>query len=59
MEIVIRIEELLADRELAARLGAGARRFAAEQLSWRANAEGLANFLRECSAAARPVGSSA
>jgi glycosyltransferase involved in cell wall biosynthesis len=59
MEIVVRIEELLADRELAARLGAGARRFAAEQLSWRANAEGLASFLRECSAAGRPVGSSA
>jgi glycosyltransferase involved in cell wall biosynthesis len=59
MEIVVRIEELLADRELAARLGAGARRFAAGQLSWRANAEGLAHFLRECSTAARPVGSSA
>jgi len=59
MEIVVRIEELLADRELAARLGAGARRFAEEQLSWRANAEGLARFLRECSAAARPVGYSA
>ena len=59
MEIVVRIEELLADRELAARLGAGARRFAEERLSWRANAEGLANFLGECSAAARPVGSSA
>lgn len=59
MEIVAQIERLLADRELAARLGAGARRFAAEQLSWRANAAGLADFLRECSAAARPVGSAA
>ena len=59
MEIVVRIEELLADRELAGRLGAGARRFAAEQLRWRANAEGLGAFLRERSAAGRPVGSSA
>ena len=59
MEIVAQIEKLLADRELAGRLGAGARRFAAEQLSWRANAEGLADFLRECSAAARPLGSAA
>ncbi len=59
MEIVAQIEKLLADRELAARLGAGARRFAAEQLSWGANAAGLADFLRECSAAARTVGSAA
>ena len=59
MEIVIRIEELLADRELAARLGAGARRFAETQLSWRRNAEEVAEFLRSCAAAGRPVGSSA
>ncbi len=59
MEIVAQIEKLLTDRELAARLGAGARRFAAEQLSWQANAAGLARFLEERSAAARPVGSSA
>lgn len=59
MEIVVHIEKLLADRELAGRLGAGARRFATEQLSWQANAAGLANFLRECSAADRPVGSAA
>jgi glycosyltransferase involved in cell wall biosynthesis len=58
MEIVGHIERLLDDRELAGRLGAGARRFAAEQLSWRANADGLADFLRECHAA-RPVGSPA
>lgn len=50
MEIVVRIEELLADRDLAVRLGEGARRFAAENLSWQANAGGLAEFLRECSA---------
>jgi glycosyltransferase involved in cell wall biosynthesis len=59
MEIVVRIEELLADRELAGRLGDGARRFAAENLSWQANAAGLAGFLRECSASSRPVGSAA
>jgi glycosyltransferase involved in cell wall biosynthesis len=59
MEIVVRVEELLADRALADRLGEGARRFATEQLSWSANAAGLAEFLRECSAAGRPVGSPA
>jgi glycosyltransferase involved in cell wall biosynthesis len=48
MEIVLRIEELLADRDLAGRLGEGARRFAAESLSWQANAAGLADFLRDC-----------
>jgi glycosyltransferase involved in cell wall biosynthesis len=59
MEIVAHIEKLLSDRELAGRLGAGARRFAAEQLSWQANAAGLADFLRECSAAGQPLGSAA
>ncbi len=59
MEIVSHIEALLDDRELAGRLGEGARRFAAERLSWRANAEGLAEFLRECSANGRAVGSAA
>jgi len=57
MEIVTRIEELLADRDLAGRLGEGARHFAAENLSWRANAAGLADFLRERSGAAQPLGS--
>ncbi len=59
MEIVARIEQLLSDRELAGRLGTGARRFAAERLSWQANAEGLGAFLSECLASDRPVGSSA
>jgi len=59
MEIVDRIEDLLADRELAARLGAGARRFAETRLSWRRNAEEVADFLRSCAAAGRPVGSAA
>jgi glycosyltransferase involved in cell wall biosynthesis len=59
MEIVVRIEELLADRDLADRLGRGARRFAAEQLSWQANAAGLADFLTQASASRGPVGSAA
>jgi glycosyltransferase involved in cell wall biosynthesis len=59
LEIVARIEELLDDRELAGRLGDGARRFAAEQLSWQANAAGLADFLRQASASRGPVGSAA
>jgi glycosyltransferase involved in cell wall biosynthesis len=59
MEIVIRIEELLADRDLADRLGRGARRFAAEQLSWQANAAGLADFLTQASASRGSVGSAA
>lgn len=58
MEIVTRVEELLADRELAARLGRGSRQFAVEQLSWQANAAGLAAFLREASASGA-VGSAA
>lgn len=58
MEIVGHIEQLLDDRELAARLGEGARRFATEKLSWRANATGLADFLRERSTR-QPAGSPA
>jgi len=59
MEIVTHIETLLANRELAERLGEGSRRFAAEQLSWRANAEGLADFLRARSAEGQTVSSAA
>jgi glycosyltransferase involved in cell wall biosynthesis len=58
MEIVTRVEELLADRELGIRLGHGSRQFAVEQLSWRANATGLAEFLRAVSTTAT-VGSAA
>ncbi|HEY7456969.1 MAG TPA: glycosyltransferase [Solirubrobacterales bacterium] len=58
IEIVVRVEELLADAELRARLGVGARRFAAARLSWPANAAALAEFLRERSAEGRAVGSS-
>lgn len=47
MEITARIEELLADPELAARLGRGSRKFALEQLSWRENAAGLDQLLRD------------
>jgi glycosyltransferase involved in cell wall biosynthesis len=59
IEIVARVEELLADRDLAQRLGAGARRFAAESLSWEANAAGLADFLRQAYADRGRVGSAA
>lgn len=52
MEITTRIEDLLADPELAARLGRGSREFALEQLSWRDNAAGLGEFFRETMAAA-------
>jgi glycosyltransferase involved in cell wall biosynthesis len=57
IEIVARVEELLADSALAERLGRGSRRFAVEQLSWEANAAGLAAFLGETAAGA--VGSAA
>jgi glycosyltransferase involved in cell wall biosynthesis len=51
VEIVARVEEMLADRALAERLGQGARRFAVEQLSWPANAAALGDFFRETMAA--------
>lgn len=54
LEIMARIEDLLADRELAARLGDGARRFAVEQLSWPDNAAALGEFYRELMAAPTP-----
>ena len=47
LEIAARLEQLLDDRELAGRLGQGARRFAAERLSWPRNASALAGFYRE------------
>lgn len=47
IEIVRRIEDLLADRELADRLGRGSRKFALEQLSWKDNAAVLSKFFRE------------
>jgi len=50
-EIVARIEELLDAPALAERLGRGAREFALEQLCWRANSEGLAEFFRGVMAA--------
>lgn len=51
MEITARIEDLLADPELAGRLGHGSRKFALEQLSWSDNAAGLGEFFRETMAA--------
>jgi glycosyltransferase involved in cell wall biosynthesis len=44
VEIMERVEDLLADRALSERLGAGARRFAIEQLSWPKNAAALGSF---------------
>jgi glycosyltransferase involved in cell wall biosynthesis len=44
LEIATRIEELLADRQLAERLGSGARQFAIDRLSWPRNAAALADF---------------
>jgi glycosyltransferase involved in cell wall biosynthesis len=45
-EIVVRIEELLADPALAERLGRNSRRFALEELSWADNAAALGDFYR-------------
>ena len=47
LEIAARIEELMDDRELAARLGRGARSFALDRLSWPRNAARLADFYRD------------
>jgi glycosyltransferase involved in cell wall biosynthesis len=53
LEIAARLEQLIDDRELAARLGDRARRFALERLDWSRNARRLADFYREQLAAAR------
>lgn len=47
IEIMARVEDLIADPELAARLGHGSRRFALEELSWRSNATALGEFYRQ------------
>lgn len=47
IEITARVEDLIADRELAERLGRSARKFALEELSWSANAAALGGFYRE------------
>lgn len=47
IEIMARVEDLLADRELAARLGEASRRFAIEELNWRDNAAALGDFYRQ------------
>jgi len=51
LEIAACIETLLDDRELASRLGEGARKFALEELNWEDNSVRLAAFLREMLAA--------
>jgi glycosyltransferase involved in cell wall biosynthesis len=55
LEIAARLEELMDDRELARRLGHGAREFALEHLSWPRNAGHLADFYRERLASRAPV----
>jgi glycosyltransferase involved in cell wall biosynthesis len=55
LEIAARIEQLLDDRELADRLGRGAREFATKRLSWPRNAAALADFYRRLAAAPVPV----
>jgi glycosyltransferase involved in cell wall biosynthesis len=52
IEIAARVEELLADRDLAAGLGRGAREFALANLDWSANAKGLGEFFRKMMAGA-------
>jgi glycosyltransferase involved in cell wall biosynthesis len=46
IEIAARVGDLLDDPSLAERLGAGSRRFALEDLSWKSNAAGLGEFFR-------------
>jgi glycosyltransferase involved in cell wall biosynthesis len=58
VEIMARVEDLIADRELTEKLGRGARRFALEELSWSANAATLGDFYRETMCAA-PAGQAA
>jgi glycosyltransferase involved in cell wall biosynthesis len=47
IEISARVEELLADREMAARLGRASREFALSNLDWNANGAGLGEFFRQ------------
>jgi glycosyltransferase involved in cell wall biosynthesis len=61
-EIADRVEELVRDPALAARLGAGAREFALRDLNWHDNAVGLLDFYRQLVAAhgaRRPQGRAA
>jgi glycosyltransferase involved in cell wall biosynthesis len=46
IEISARVEELLDDGEMAARLGRASREFALSNLDWNANAAGLGEFFR-------------
>jgi len=47
VEIMARIEEVIADPALAEQLGSGARKFALEELSWAENGAALGRFYRE------------
>jgi glycosyltransferase involved in cell wall biosynthesis len=55
LEIAARIELLLDDRDLADRLGRGAREFALENLSWPRNAAALADFYRRTLASTEAI----
>lgn len=59
LEIAARVEQLLDDAELRARLAAGARSFALEQLDWERNSLGLGRFLRGVATAAPALSASA
>jgi glycosyltransferase involved in cell wall biosynthesis len=55
LEIAMRLEQLIDDPDLAARLGAHARRLALERLDWTRNARRLSEFYREQLAAQAAV----
>jgi glycosyltransferase involved in cell wall biosynthesis len=56
LEIVARIEDLIAAPELAGRLGERSREFALRNLSWADNAAGLAGFFQQTMTAPAPSG---
>jgi glycosyltransferase involved in cell wall biosynthesis len=56
IEIAAQIEDLLDDTGLAESLAAGSRKFALERLSWRDNAAGLGEFLRQMHSAHTTAG---
>jgi glycosyltransferase involved in cell wall biosynthesis len=58
LEIAARVERLIDDRELRARLASGARSFALEQLNWQDNSIALGRFLNRISRA-HPAGDAA
>jgi glycosyltransferase involved in cell wall biosynthesis len=59
LEIAARVEQLLDDAELRARLAAGSRSFALEELDWERNSLGLGRFLRAVATDAPALSASA